>query len=479
MAKKVVERLLGEVAIRAGLLTRARLEECLALQERRRGKTSANAKKVPRIGEILAHKGYLTRAQVTALLAGKYARRRARFGEIAVRQGAAQVAQVEAAAKEQRRRRRAGEPALAIGQILRDQGALTAEAVRKVLAAQGKSVARCGTCRLKLTIQDFVPGVSRCKRCDAVLVPERAAGAARAATVAREGADVVTRPKHQRRLAKGERIEGYEIQALLGFDVTGGLYRATELARGRTVAFKLLDPGVVKSKAALKELLALAQKSAELAHPAIKKLYAVGRAGEHGYLAMEYVQGDSLRQVLARAGKLPVPMVIKVATQLVDGLIHAAGRGLVHGDIRPANLIVDATGQLKISGFGVPVDKGGNLRLFAQDRRDGGACYLAPELVVSGAVVDSRADVFGLGCTLYHLLSGRPPLRGRSPVDVLLQMSEGGIPPLRKLAPKAPPELLRIITQMVELEPIDRYQSLYQLERELQVVASGIPGLEV
>ena len=174
---------------------------------------------------------------------------------------------------------------------------------------------------------------------------------------------------------------------------------------------------------------------------------------------------------------MPVPMGLKVGVKVVDALIHAAGREVLHRDIRPSNILVSQEGQIKVSGFGVPVDLGGNLRLFARDKRES-ACYMAPELVVE-AEVDSRADIFGLGCTLYHLLSGRPPLKGRSPVDVLMRMCEKGIPRLRTLAPKVPQSLERVIAQMIELEPDDRYQSLYQLERELQVVGSDVPGLDL
>lgn len=477
MPRKVREQLLGEVALRAGLVTRPQLEECLALQERRRDQ----GKKVPRIGELLAHKGYLSRPQVKALLQGKYARQGGRFGEIAVRLQLVDAGAVEAALAEQARLADAGERHLALGQILRDRGQLEVHHVRAVLQAQGKTVARCRHCRKKFTIKDFRPGRVRCKRCGRLLVEEPVADRDAPegdAAPAEEGTDIVTRPADRRRLRRGEDVQGYRIRELLGEDMTGSLYRAREKG-GRVVTFKLLDSESLHSPKVLKAFLAVAQKSASLNHPAIKRLFAVGKAGEHYFVAMEYVEGDSLRQVLSRAQKLPVPMVLKVATQVLDALIHAAEKGLIHRDLRPSNVLIAEGGQVKVSGFGVPVDLGGNLRLFARGKRDS-ACYLAPELVVDGAEVDSRADIFGLGCLLYHLLSGRPPLRGRSPVDVMLYMSERGIRPLRKAAEaKIPPELARVVTQMIQLEPGDRYQSLYQLERELQVIAADYPELDI
>lgn len=473
-AQPVREVLLGELAVRAGLVTREQLATCLAYQEKRRVKEQ----KVPRIGEVLAHKKFLSREQVTALLAGKYNRQRGLFGEIAVRLGLVSADAVERALRRQKKERKAGRRPPQIGQILRAEKRIRTHHILAILRAQGRTVALCLHCKKQFTVQDFEPGRFRCKRCQALLVEQKPGRSARAAApAAADDVDIAT-PRKRRRLPPGAVVRGYRIEALLGEDMTGSLYRARDEQKDRLASFKVLDSEWLADPRTLKAFLVGAQKSAALNHPAIKRLFAVGKEDDYYFVAMEYVAGDSLRQVLQRARKLPVPMVIKVAMQVVDALIHAASRDLIHKDVRPSNILVAENGQVKVSGFGVPVDLGGNLRLFARDRRES-ACYLAPELVVDGARVDSRADIFGLGATLYHLLSGRPPLHGRSPVDVLLRLGEKGIPPLRQIVPKAPPDLDRLISRMIELEPGDRHQSLYQLERELEVIGSSIPGLDV
>ncbi len=467
--KKVKERLLGELAIRAEFITREQLDECLEYQERCR----AADKKVPRIGEILAHKEYLTRKQVAALLSGKFNRQRGKFGEIAVRLGFVSREKLQAALEEQK----AGAHPKLIGQLLRSQNLMRSHQIKAVLAAQGKTIVRCLHCKKRYTIRDFQPGRFRCKRCQALLVKHKGAKTAEAEPVP-EGDVVIMSPRKRIYLSKGTLIHDYKILGLLGKDMTGSLYRALDTMRERQVTFKVLDSEWLSDPVALKAFLVGAQKSAALAHPNIKRLYAVGKAEEFYFVAMEYIEGDSLRQVLRRAKKLPVPMALKVGLKVVDALIHAATREVIHRDIRPSNIIISQSAEIKICSFGVPADLGGNLRLFARDKR-GAACYMAPELVVSETEVDSRADIFGLGCTLYHLLSGRPPLKGRSPVDVLMRMCNKGIPRLRGLAPKVPAQLEQLIAQMIELEPDDRYQSLYQLERELQVVGSEVPGLDL
>jgi len=470
--KRVKERMLGELAIKAEFITREQLDACLEYQENCRAKK----KKVPRIGEILAHKDFLSKKQLAALLSGKFSRQRGKFGEIAVRLGFLPRDQLKLALELQQSQQREGEQTQLIGQILRDKQQIRSHQIKAVLAAQGKTIARCLHCKKRFTIQDFQAGRFRCNRCQALLVKHTAAKTAEAATPD-DGDVVIATPRRHIRLKKGQRIHDYKILGLLGKDMTGSLYRAVDVPRDRPLTFKVLDSDWLSDRVALKSFLVGAQKSAGLSHPNIKRLYAAGKAEDFYFVAMEYIQGDSLRQVLRRAKKVPVPMAIKVVVKVVDALIHAAGRDLIHRDIRPSNILVAQDGQIKVSGFGVPVDLGGNLRLFAREKR-GSACYMAPELVVE-AEVDSRADIFGLGCTLYHLLSGRSPLRGRSPVDVLMRMCEKGIPPLRKLAPNVPEDLERVITQMIQLEPDDRYQSLYQLERELQVIGADVPGLDL
>lgn len=484
--RRVKEALLAEVALRAGIVSREQVALCQA--KRREGDERS-------VGELLVSMRYLTSAQLEALRAGRYRRQRGRFGEIAYRMALVDRDAVKAALKRQRERKRAGEPHLAVGQLLRDAGAISKHQVRAVLSAQGKTVCRCQSCRLKFTITDFSAG-DRCRKCDGELTPVKVRQRPTQPPEPSEAPDVpdpeddddsptddapeeLFAPRRRRALTKGTDVRGYVIRESLGSDMTGALYRARELSSGRLVSLKVLDAEALATEASRRQFLAQAAKAARLQHASIKRLEAVGKLNDgRVFVVMEYVAGDSLRQLLRRARRLPAPTVVMIGCRLTDALIHASDRGLVHRDLRPSNVVLTESGDVRLAGFGVPVDLGGNLRLFATGEQQA-ACYLAPELVVSDAIVDARADIFGLGCLLYHLLGGRPPLRGRAPVDVLLQMSERGIPPLRKLAPDAPPELVQVITRMIELEPTDRYPSLYQLERELQAIAAGFPELSI
>src|SRR5262245_20239543 len=205
----------------------------------------------------------------------------------------------------------------------------------------------------------------------------------------------------------------YRLLGLLGSGGMGMVFKAEHRLMGRPVALKLIHRHLLERPAAVERFQREARAAARLGHPNIVTAHDAEQAGAAQFLVMEYVEGETLDRVVERSGPLSVAQACDYVRQAALGLQHAHERGMVHRDLKPANLIVTAAGQVKILDFG--------LAQLAEECRAGltpdGALigtpeYLAPEQARDPGAADVRADLYSLGCTLYHLIAGAPPFRG-------------------------------------------------------------------
>ena len=254
---------------------------------------------------------------------------------------------------------------------------------------------------------------------------------------------------------RGLVLGSYKILDQIGRGGMGTVYLAEHTSLRRKVAVKVLAGQQATTDEATTQFYREAQAAAALDHPNIVKVYDIGRFGSTHYIAMEYVDGQTLAQLLA-AGPVPFEAAADYAAQAAAGLQAAGDRGFVHRDIKPENLIVDRAGTLKILDLGLAHAIDGDRATPDTGSVQGTPDYIAPEQALNGPV-DTRTDIYSLGVTLYALLTGRPPFAGTTS-QKLLQHQLNAAPPFGDLPTRPPAELERVVAKMMAKRPVDRYQ---------------------
>jgi WD40 repeat protein len=268
----------------------------------------------------------------------------------------------------------------------------------------------------------------------------------------------------------------YRIMGVLGSGGMGAVYKAEHLLMQRLVALKVVGRELLQKPAAVERFLFEVKAAAKLAHPNIVHAYDAERAGDLHFLVMEYVEGESLAQRLAERGPLPVAEACSHARQAALGLQHAHERGMVHRDIKPHNLMRTPEGRVKILDFGLARFVSENTRtegLTAPGVVMGTPDYIAPEQATDSRHADIRADVYSLGCTLYHLLAGRPPFPRESALEKLMAHTGEEPEPLTAVRTDVPPGLAAVVGRMMAKDPAARFQTPAEVAHALEPFTEG------
>jgi urea transport system substrate-binding protein len=264
----------------------------------------------------------------------------------------------------------------------------------------------------------------------------------------------------------------------------GIVFEAEDLALGRRVAVKVLRPDVA-DEVLRQRFLQEARLAASLRHDHIVTIYQVGQQGGLPFLVMEYLHGESLEQRLERAGWLPVAEAIRIVRQVAEGLQAAHAAGLIHRDVKPANIWLETEGpggslkRVKLLDFGLarPVQPGVSLTRHGEIL--GTPWYMAPEQVYGGSV-DARTDVYALGCTLYRMLSGRVPFEKEQTLAVLEAVVNEELPPVEELAPRISRSVAGLLRQLLSKAPDQRPASAATVAARLRALEHGdsvaLPG---
>jgi tRNA A-37 threonylcarbamoyl transferase component Bud32 len=262
----------------------------------------------------------------------------------------------------------------------------------------------------------------------------------------------------------------YRIVRQLGQGGMGVVYQAEHKIMDRLVAVKVIIHTLLDSPEAAERFTREVKAAAKLDHPNIVRAFDAEQAGELQLLAMEYVEGRSLADVLAKKGPLPVAHACHYARQAALGLQHAHERGMVHRDIKPHNLMLTAKGVVKILDFGLA-------KVFSERRTTDGLTrdnammgtpeYIAPEQAQDTKAADIRADIYSLGCTLFCLLAGRPPFTGGDWLAVVMAHLQEPPPPLEGLRPEVPPGLAAVVARMLAKDPAQRPQTPMEVAEAL------------
>ena len=254
----------------------------------------------------------------------------------------------------------------------------------------------------------------------------------------------------------------YQVLRRLGAGGMGVVYQCQHRLMGRTVAVKVINKGLVVDAAVVERFQRAVRAAARLAHPNLVQAFDAEQAGELHFLVLEFIEGVSLDALVKRDGPLPVDRACDYVRQAALGLAHAAAQGLVHRDIKPQNIMVTPEGQVKVMDFGlasISAERSGEGGLTEAGQGLGTPDYIAPEQISDARTADARADIYSLGCTIYFLLSGRPPFpKGNSAQKVAAHLEQQP-EPLARLRPELPAGLVQVIDKMMAKDPARRYQT--------------------
>jgi serine/threonine-protein kinase len=268
------------------------------------------------------------------------------------------------------------------------------------------------------------------------------------------------------------RFGRYEILGQLGEGAMGVVYRARDPALGRVVALKMLSTDLGEDAELVERFRREAQAIGDLKHPYIVTVYDRGEAEGHIFMVMEFLEGQDLRALIDRAGEIPLADRVRILAQIAEGLGYAHSRGVVHRDVKPANIMVTSSGQVKLLDFGLArMDAAKTLT-----RRGvilGTPDYMSPEQAM-GKPVDRRSDVFSAGAVFYELLTGRKPFSGRTLQGVLLQIVSEDPDPILTLSPEVPGRLARLTHRTLEKDPEERYASMDEVAAELWAIHGAL-----
>jgi serine/threonine-protein kinase len=285
--------------------------------------------------------------------------------------------------------------------------------------------------------------------------------------------------KEQAESPIGQNLGHFQILSLLGKGGMGEVYQAQDMKLDRTVALKILSAVVAMNEERMQRFVREAKAASALNHPNVAHIYEIGEADGVSFIAMEYVEGQTLD---ARINGQPMAIceVVEIGSQIADVLSEAHRKGITHRDIKPANIMLNERGQVKVLDFGLAkvgqstVQKvAGDMRTTASGVVMGTVPYMSPEQAM-GQEVDHRSDIFSLGVVLYEMLTGRRPFAGETMSETIAAILRDEPSPLAEQVPNCPASLERIVNSCLAKAPVARYQTTSEVVAELRgAVAVG------
>jgi serine/threonine-protein kinase len=283
-------------------------------------------------------------------------------------------------------------------------------------------------------------------------------------------------------LLPGAKVGRYRIEQRLGIGAMSEVYLATDDSLGRRAAIKVLSGKMMANATITQRFQREARALARLSHPNLIPVFEDGQTGTppRPYYAMELLEGGDTQKLLEERGPLPSPVVAAIGAQAATGLGEAARAGIIHRDVKPANLGISRHGVLKVTDFGLAKSYAADKNLTARGMVVGTADYIAPEQA-RGEELDERADVYSLGCTLFHLLTGHPPFRAtqgpgvKEYLEVMRMHLTAPVPDVRKEVPDAHPDLAETVAAMMTKDRSAR-PTFDEVARRLARIAARLDG---
>jgi serine/threonine protein kinase len=261
----------------------------------------------------------------------------------------------------------------------------------------------------------------------------------------------------------GEQLGRYEIVKLIAQGGMGDVYLAKDTTLDRSVALKCLSRKLTIDRHFVERFRREAKATAAVVHTNVVPIHELGEEDGQHYFTMEYVPGDTLAHLIKREGQLPPIDSLKIIRQAARGLSAAADSGLIHRDVKPSNILINERGTVKLTDFGLARAVEDCSRITHSDMIVGTPHYVSPEQARGDEKIDHRADIYSLGITLYHALSGTLPFNATSPMGIMLRHVNDPLPPLNELMPKLPKAVVHLVHRMVEKSADHRFQTYEEL----------------
>lgn len=278
---------------------------------------------------------------------------------------------------------------------------------------------------------------------------------------------------------QGQQLDHFQLGEFVGGGGMGAVFKATDTKLDRTVAVKILSRGQADEDV-LRRFRNEAQSAARLDHPNIARVYYVGEDQGWNYIVFEFIEGANIRDVVERDGPLSLEDAINYTLQVAEALEHASQRDVVHRDIKPSNVLVMSDGRVKVVDMGLA--RLHQVEAAADDLTASGVTlgtfdYISPEQAYDPRSADVRSDLYSLGCTLYYMLTGRPPFPNGTVIQKLLSHTSEPPPDARLYRPQLPEEVANVLSKLLVKQPEKRYQQPSQLIGELLLLADHL-GLQ-
>ncbi len=267
-------------------------------------------------------------------------------------------------------------------------------------------------------------------------------------------------------------VDGYTIQKKLGQGAFGAVFKALQGKDNKIVALKTIKPQLVSSERDVQRFFREAETGGKLVHPSITAIYAAGESKGTYFIAMEYIEGKEVSKLIEEYGRLDVGYSMRITIQIANALQHAFEKGIVHRDIKPDNIMVNQQGVAKLVDFGLAKSftQSGQSGLTAPGEGMGTLAYMPPEQLDNALHADQRSDLYSLGATLYHMLSGQRPFNEKTTRSFIMKILNSMPNPVRTLNPQVPKPLEDIIHRAMSKKPEDRYQTPKDMETELRTL---------
>ena len=273
-----------------------------------------------------------------------------------------------------------------------------------------------------------------------------------------------------------QHIPGYQIKKKLGSGAMATVFLAHQISLDRPVAIKILPKKFSDNEKFIERFYKEGRAAAKLNHVNIVGAYDVGRAGEHHYFVMEYVDGETVFDLIERKKRIPEKDAIEIVIQVARALEHAHDRGFIHRDIKPKNIMFTKKGVVKLADLGLARAVTDREAAKAEaGRAYGTPYYISPEQIRGELEIGPQADIYGLGATFYHMVTGQVPFRGKNPSAVMHKHLKAPLEPPDHVNPAVSAGCAQIIEMMMAKDRDDRYRNVQDLTEDLELVKSGEP----
>ncbi|MBR4351258.1 MAG: Stk1 family PASTA domain-containing Ser/Thr kinase [Bacilli bacterium] len=268
-------------------------------------------------------------------------------------------------------------------------------------------------------------------------------------------------------IAKGQKInDRYEVKALIGEGGMANVYLGYDSILERDVAIKVLRGDLADDEKFVRRFRREAQSASLLNHPNIVQIYDVGEDDGNFYIVMEYINGQTLKQIIKKRKRLSISETIDIMCQLTDGLSSAHDSYIIHRDIKPQNIMILDDGMVKITDFGIAMAV--NASDLTQTNSVMGSVHYLPPEQASGKGSTIKSDIYSLGIMLYEMLAGTMPFRGETAVEIAMKHLKTPMPSIRKVRDDVPQSLENIILKAAAKNPKNRYNNVRELYEDLK-----------